>query len=585
MASGSVQRLLIGLWASLAVLCAPAFASAQGMGMPGMGGGMGGGMMPGMGGGGGPPPQSKKKKEAPPPGTPEMHAASGADDSLSAPGSEPSLPDDPLKLKKPTFDAIGSDREPDQVETGRGDATPKYKFYGPYFQENTGKYQFRMAFPVWAERTMPSKTKPLELDRASLFLLYYNRRSAERADDIFFPFVWNLRDKKADSRTTIIGPLVNRTAPGEHDNWLAPLYFTGKRKTGGYTLIPPLLTYTNHDDQGGFNMVGPLFCSWTGGSSCDMRTAQDIDFGLAPLYFYGQNLKTKYEVIPPLLHYYRYNERDLSWTDMWGPYFRRHTQKLDMFHLFPLYYSLWGQDERHTTVLPFFHYGYKGDSYLLATPLFVSARGEKGDTTFATWLYARHRGRTELDMITPFYWAFRDPDIGLDEKILFPFFFKRTSPRETNYAFFPFYGHFQTYGVSESTWITPFFEHETDLRGWHTNLYPFFYTGRTALETHLVAAPIFWDFASPKSRTTVAFPVFWRFSDEKEVTELVGNVYYHEKKLKNGLDWEVHIFPAFSYGETPNGHWWNVLYGLAGYTRQGTSTTMRTFWVPIKLSE
>jgi hypothetical protein len=33
-----------------------------------------------------------------------------------------------------------------------------------------------------------------------------------------------------------------------------------------------------------------------------------------------------------------------------------------MFHLFPFYYSLWGKDERHTTVLPFFHYGHKGDS-------------------------------------------------------------------------------------------------------------------------------------------------------------------------------------------------------------------------------
>jgi hypothetical protein len=572
--------------ASLALfaLLVPSLAAAQGFGggMPGMGGG---GMMPGGGMGGAP--QQKKKKEAPPPGTPEMHAASGADDSLTAPGSEPSLPDEPLKLKKPTFDAIGSDSEPEQTETGRvaGEST-HYHFYGPYFEELSGKYKFKLAFPVWAERTMPSRTKPLELDRASLFAgIYYNRRSAERADDILFPLFWNLRDKTSDSRTTIVGPFVNRTAPGEHDNWLAPLYFTGKRKTGGYTLIPPLLTFTNHDDQGGFNMVGPLFCSWTGGSHCDMRTAQDIDFGIAPLYFYGQSLKTKYEIIPPLLHYYRYNDRDLSWTDMWGPYFRRHTQKLDMLHLFPLYYSLWGQDERHTTVLPFFHYGYKGDSWLLATPLFVAARGDKGESTFATWLYARYRGRTELDMFTPLYWQYRDPDIGLDEKVLFPFFYKRTSPRESNYALFPFYGHFQRFGVSESTWITPFFEHETDLRGFQTNIHPIVYIGRNALDTHTVIAPFFWDFASPKSRATVAFPVYWRFSDDKEVTQLVGNVYYHEKKLKNGLDWEIHIFPAFSYGETPNGHWWNVLYGFAGYTREGTSTTMRTLWIPIKLSD
>lgn len=551
-------------------------------GMGGPGGGMG---MPGSNMGGMPRQPQKKKKDAPPPGTPEMHAASGADDSLNPPGSEPALPEEPLQLTQPTFDAIGSDTQPDSAELGRGNSTT-YRFYGPYYQENSDKYQFRLAFPVWAERQMPSRTKPNETDRASLFGgLYYNRRSAERADDVLFPLVWNLRDKLAQTRTTLIGPFLNRTAPGEHDNWLAPLYFTGKRKTGGYALIPPLLTYTKHDDQGGFSMVGPLFCSWKGGSNCDARTAQDIDFGVAPLYFYGQNLKTKYELIPPLLHYYRYNDRDLSWTNVWGPYFRRHTQKRDMFHLFPFYYSLWGKGERHTTVLPLFHYGYKDDSWLFASPLFVAARGEKGESTFATWLYARHRGRTELDMITPFYWAYRDPDIGLNRKILFPFLYSSVSPRESNQAFFPFWGHFERYGVSESTWITPFFNHQHDLRGWSTSLYPFIHVGRKALDTHFVVAPIFWDFATPKSRSTVVFPVFWRFSDEKEVTQLVGNVYYHEKKLRSGLDWEVHIFPAFSYGETPSGHWWNVLYGLAGYTRQGTATTVRTLWIPTKLSE
>ena len=179
-----VTRLVARLCApalSLCLFCLAPVAAAQ---QPGFGGGLpgGGGMMPGSGMGGMPQGgrQTKKKKEAPPPGTPEMHAASGADDSLSPPGSEPTLPDEPLKLKQPTFNAIGSDTEPEQAELGRGSRTT-YKFYGPYYQENSDKYQFRLAFPVWAERQMPSRTKPLETDRASLFAgLYYNRRSAER---------------------------------------------------------------------------------------------------------------------------------------------------------------------------------------------------------------------------------------------------------------------------------------------------------------------------------------------------------------------------------------------------------------------
>jgi hypothetical protein len=167
---------------------------------------------------------------------------------------------------------------------------------------------------------------------------------------------------------------------------------------------------------------------------------------------------------------------------------------------------------------------------------------------------------------------------------LFPFFYKRTSPRENSFALFPFYGHFERFGISESTWITPFFQHSTDLRGWSTNIHPFVYLGRDAASTHTVIAPFFWDFAGPKSRSTIAFPAYFRFSDEREVSQLVGNVYYREAKVYGGTDWEVHVFPAFSYGETPDGHWWNVLYGLAGYTRRGKAATVRTFWVPIEVS-
>ena len=51
-----------------------------------------------------------------------------------------------------------------------------------------------------------------------------------------------------------------------------------------------------------------------------------------------------------------------------------------------------------------------------------------------------------------------------------------------------------------------------------------------------------------------------------------------------GTDWEFHFFPAFSFGHSPTGHWWNVLYGLAGYTRRGNLVKVRALWIPITLS-
>jgi hypothetical protein len=542
---------------------------------------MGPGLMPQMGG---PPSSGAPSAPKKDPNMPEMHAASGASDSLIAPGGEPTLPAEPLKLSERTLERIGSDLELGNLEQGRASRT-EYGFYGPYFTETSGNYSFKLAFPVWAERKQPSLTKPEVLDRASLYGgLYYNRRSAERTDDVLFPLFWNLIDERAKSRTTVVGPLVNRVAPDETDNWLAPLYFTGKRKHGGYTIIPPLLTYLNTSGKSGLNIVGPAFCSWKGGARCDLRSSEEIDLGVAPFYFYGQDAEKKYEIIPPLLHYYGYDDRDLSWVNVWGPYYREHTQKRDMLHLLPLYYSIKGQDERHTTLLPFFHHGYKGDSWLHVNPLFLAARGEKGESTFVTWGYARYRGRTELDMITPLYWQYRDPDIQLDQKLLFPFLFTRESPRESTFALFPFYAHSKRYGVSETTFITPFFQHTHGVRGFSTNIHPLVYIGRNATSTHTVFAPIFWDFASPKTRSTVAFPFYWRFQEEKELSQLVGNVYYHEAKLSTGTDWEIHIFPAFSYGETPDGHWWNVLYGLAGYTRRGSLVKVRTLWIPITVS-
>lgn len=527
-------------------------------------------------------PEKPKKPAAPDPNVPQTHAASGAE-SLLPPSSEPSLPDDPLAIPEDLLERIGSDAIEDDIAPTTEPV--KRTFYGLYYSEERPGYQLRALFPpLWIERLKYSLNDPGVVDRASLFgLFYYNRRSPTISHDILFPIFWNLNDE--GGRTTIIGPLVNRSAPDETDNWLAPLYFTGTRKHGGYTIIPPLLTYTNADEKGGFNLVALGYCSWTGGENCDTRTATDIDFGIAPFFFYGQNDDSRYEVIPPLLHYYSYDDKTASYTNVWGPYFRRHTPKRDMLHLLPIYWSIWGENERHTTIAPLFHYGWKGEKEnLLITPLFLNRNGPDGEHTFATWLYARHRGRTELDMITPFYWSYRDPTIGLTENLLFPFLYTKNSPRESTAAFFPLWAHSERFGVSKTTWITPLFRHKTGLEGSSTNIYPLFFFGSDGDSAHNVVAPIFWDFKEGDSRTTIGFPLFWRFAEKDELSQLVGNSYYHERKVPGGLDWEFHFFPVFSYGETPDGHWWNVLYGFTGYTRRGARTEARALWIPFEIS-
>jgi hypothetical protein len=82
----------------------------------------------------------------------------------------------------------------------------------------------------------------------------------------------------------------------------------------------------------------------------------------------------------------------------------------------------------------------------------------------------------------------------------------------------------------------------------------------------------------------VAFPVFWRFDDDNSVSQLLLNTYYRERHVEGGSDWEFHLFPAFSFGSSPDGHFWKLLYGLAGYTRKGPTTKVYAGWIPITTS-
>jgi hypothetical protein len=480
------------------------------------------GELPGIAPMGSPRPSTSSDNAPRPSDAPETHAASGGTETTLPEGDEPALPEEPLAMSKKTLERIGSDGDVEAMGTEKA----KREIYGLYYNEQAGEYRYRVAFPAWAERKKPSASDPAVTDRASIFGgVYYNRRAADVRDDIVFPVVWNLREPLTEKRTTVVGPFVNRRTKKESDDWLLPFYATGKRPDGGYTILPPLLTYRNRDINGGLNIIGPAFCSWEGGQSCDVRTAPDIKMGVAPFYFFGQNKKRQYEIIPPLGHYYKYDIRQQSWTNIWGPYYRRHTEKREMFHLIPGYFSIWGKNERHTTVAPLFHYGYEGAKNLLVTPLFLNANGKNGEHTFVTWGYARHRGDTELDMITPLYWNYRDERIGLDRHLLFPLFYSNESPRESTTTVVPLFSYKKRHGLSYSLWISPLFNVAEGPERWSTALLPSFYFGRNGHNKHHVVAPLFFDFKSLHSRTTILPPLLYvRHRTKDTLTHLLGNL-------------------------------------------------------------
>jgi hypothetical protein len=82
----------------------------------------------------------------------------------------------------------------------------------------------------------------------------------------------------------------------------------------------------------------------------------------------------------------------------------------------------------------------------------------------------------------------------------------------------------------------------------------------------------------------VGFPLYWRFRTRDTVSQLALNTYWHERRTRSGRAWEFHFFPLFAFGsDAPGDHWWNVLYGLAGYTRRGSYARARVLWLPFQV--
>jgi hypothetical protein len=523
----------------------------------------------------------------------------GADDDRqgpspsSRPGGEPTaqVPQDPLAIPEPLQERIGTDH----------DGTPPppegkiERRIFPYFESRKGDYRFRLVPPLYLEHTRGldpmTGRATAKTDRQSLFAgVFYQRRSPEIDADVLFPAVWRVRDRQ--NHVFVLGPLAHREAPYEHDNWLAPVVFQGKRKDGGYFHSPVLLTTSHWGQKGAFTLAGPYFRD---------RTGTDVDWGVVPFFFRGDNgdldgARKTYTLIPPLLYYHRERELDENELTVAGPVIVESNPKRSIFDVAPFFFSIRGKPESggvkesHTTLFPFFHYGKSPDKTLFVIPGYLRRVTPTADTLI-TPVYTHATTRNEATSLTmigpvlPVYYRKTDIDIGYKALGIFPFYYGSSSPTGRTFLI-PLFGRFESYNVSRTYWVFPNLTYTRDVNGWETDLHPILYVGREKQSSHFVVAPVFWDFASPKGRTTIAFPIYWRFADTTDgtVTQVAANTLYRERRVVGGTDWQFHLLPLFSYGQSPAGYWWNLLFGLAGFDRDGPTTKIKAFWIPITVS-
>jgi hypothetical protein len=506
--------------------------------------------------------------------------------------TEPEIapPADPLAISPEVRRQIGTDWD-GRPPSPEGTSSTSWF---PYYEHRAGESRLRLLPPFLIESTrgLPDPSRqlygvPKTEDTEGLYgLLYYRRRSLQLDMDVVFPAFWRVRD--GDAHVVVAGPVVHREAPGENDNWLAPLYFAGSRPDGGYFHSPALLTTSHWNAKGAFTLAGLYFRD---------RTGPSVDMGVVPFFFHGDNGSTEgsrrtYTLIPPLLFYHSEHELDSSATTVVGPVIAQSNAKRSVFDIAPFFFNIQGKPESggvresHVTLFPLFHYGYDPESSLFILPVYYRRVTHTTDTLLSPFFSqaTTRNGATTMTAIgpvLPLWWNYTDRDLGVHAWAITPLFYTSDSPAGHDWLT-PLIGHFQTYGESQTWWVFPTLTVSSDRHGWADDLHPIVYIGRSDDSSHTVLAPIFWDFANPKGRTTVGFPLYWRFADttDDSVTQVAANTLYLQKRVAGGTDWSFHLLPLFSYGEHPEGYFWNILFGLAGYSRDGASSQVRTLWIP-----
>ena len=403
---------------------------------------------------------------------------------------------------------------------------------------------------------------------------YYRFRSPTRQADAVFPlfFHWRgAREEGGDWRTLVIPPVYSHRWQGRGELHgsafgVAPLFFYGESfaEDGSllkeHLIIPPLLTVHTWRPEHAFTLAGPFFYD---------RLRNDTDWGVAPLFFAGSNLHRSYLFIPPLLTFHRYDRDENRSLTVVGPFWHTRSPDSMSVNLAPVFFHRHDRTSSRTTIAPLLHIDSAPDRRTVITPLFYyGRRGE--DSTFVSWLYQNHRGRTDWDAVAPIFFSSRERATGAHTEALLPLFYNRSTQ------------HTRTLFI-----VPPLFHYEREGRDWFFNAYPLLtFIGRSENRSHTVIGPLFARFRNERERTDLMMvtPMFWRYATPESTTIVIPPVLWMESQRQGVRSYEWHLLPLFSYARPrPEDLSWNVLFGLVGYRRSGTHHQLRLFWAPIDL--
>jgi len=429
-------------------------------------------------------------------------------------------------------------------------------------------------------------------------------RDGEENYQIIPPLIWRFADKDFDLTLTL--PFYYHHYRGDDYDWgVPPLIFSGLKRDDLYTIVFPFYWRFANQNLGEDLHVLPLFLNFF------KERETGYSYGFVPLLYFARDKEWDRTMVLPFYYgsrwgpgYSHYFLPFLSWTrqapwlDQGGVILYHWAyERGDYFHTFlPLWFD-WGNTdtrEKNYIVPPLlFYYGHSpvGNGHVVGPWIYFHEEHKSlTHALFPLYYQSEHLYENHFDTVvlnihygeTPHGWLFNlYPLLFLseDEKtqkshyIFAPLVWRFEDWEDINTVVFPFWWQFDKYKRQDTASV--FFPLVWD------------FNDKLRLERATVVFPFYWDFSYKREGESdiVVFPFYWQFHEPDAKFTLVLNTAYRSGKHKSGDEyWSLHFFPLFRFGEpVPGGADFSFLYGLFEYTRQGSYSRMKLFWIPFDL--
>ncbi len=442
-----------------------------------------------------------------------------------------------------------------------------------YYYRKSLTEQRNVLFPIWWNNVSFNYNDTIK--KNVLFPIYWSTKSKSKNNKVFFPLVYNFKNRgyhsftflpffsfgqstdsckkhlavtplfwhleNVNSKKDILFPIIWRTEKYYNNDTirkstLFPIYWSIESKNKNTHVIFPMLYNINDQNYHSYTIL-PFFSF---GQSSDLNSKY---LAVTPLYWHLEQRTSKNDILFPVfwksVNYF--SDDTIKKTTLFPFYWSEESKKKHNMIFFPVLYSFKNKENNSFTFLPFFSYGQSSDSsnnYLAVTPLY----------------WHLEEPNSKKDILFPIIWRTEKymKDDTIKRSTVFPFYWSTESKEKNNKALFPFIFVFKNQNYNSFTFL-PLFSvgHSADSTERYIELFQIYWNFKTKNRQDNVVFPLWWSTKRFYSNDTISrkmlFPIYWSEKSNTKKYDVLFPLYY---KIKNQYIRSLTIFPVFSYGQT-----------------------------------